>query len=73
MERNNGPTDVVACKDYQIKWIIAGKKLFESGSSILELSSGKEGYVRFGHQSLHPRKSPASSLPPPAGSHQMVS
>jgi hypothetical protein len=38
----SGPTDVVACKDYQIKWTMAGKKLFESGTSILTLSSGKE-------------------------------
>jgi len=37
----NAPTDIVSCKDYQIKWIIDGKKLLESGTAILELSSGK--------------------------------
>jgi hypothetical protein len=37
----NGPTDVVSCKDYQIKWNLHGKKLLESGTAVLELASGK--------------------------------
>jgi hypothetical protein len=37
----HGPTDVVACKAYQLEWAMEGKKLFESGVSTLELSSGK--------------------------------
>jgi len=37
----NGPTDIVATKDYQLKWTVDGKKILESGSATLELSSGK--------------------------------
>jgi hypothetical protein len=37
----DGPTDIIACQDYQIKWVMAGKKLLESGSAILETSAGK--------------------------------
>jgi hypothetical protein len=37
----HGPTDVTACKNYQLEWAIAGKQLLESGNSTLELSSGK--------------------------------
>jgi hypothetical protein len=39
--RYHGPTDVTACKDYQLEWTIEGKQLLESGTSTLELSSGK--------------------------------
>lgn len=37
----HGPTDVTACRDYQLEWHIEGKQLLESGNSSLELSSGK--------------------------------
>jgi hypothetical protein len=40
----NGPTDVVAVKDYQIIWTSDGKSILESGSATLELKSG--GSVR---------------------------
>lgn len=37
----NGPTDVIAAKDYQLIWTTNGKSIIESGSATLELSSGK--------------------------------
>jgi hypothetical protein len=37
----NGPTDVVANKDYQVRWMIDDRKVLESGTVELELSSGK--------------------------------
>ncbi len=37
----NGPTEVVSCKDYQIKWVLVGKELLELGTAMLEVSSGK--------------------------------
>ena len=37
----HGPTEVVACKAYQLEWTMEGKKVFESGTSTLELASGK--------------------------------
>jgi hypothetical protein len=37
----NGPTDVVASKDYQVGWTIDGRRLLELGSVELELSSGE--------------------------------
>ena len=37
----NGPTNVVAAKDYKVIWTIDGKNILESGSTTLELSSGK--------------------------------
>jgi hypothetical protein len=37
----NGPTDVIAAKDYQLIWTTNGKNIIESGSATLELSSGK--------------------------------
>ena len=37
----NGPTDVVAVKDYQVKWTQNGKEITESGSATLQLASGK--------------------------------
>jgi hypothetical protein len=37
----NGPTDVIAAKDYQLVWTTNGKNIIESGSATLELSSGK--------------------------------
>lgn len=37
----NGPTDVVANKDYKVGWMIDGRRLLESGSVELELSSGE--------------------------------
>jgi len=40
----NGPTDVVAVKDYQLEWTNDGKSILESGSAALELKSG--GSVR---------------------------
>lgn len=40
----NGPTDVVATKDYQLIWTTDGKNILESGSTTLELKSG--GSVR---------------------------
>jgi len=40
----NGPTDVVAVKDYQALWTSDGKNILESGSATLELKSG--GSVR---------------------------
>lgn len=40
----DGPTDVVAVKDYQVEWTTDGKTLFEKGTSTLVLSSG--GSVR---------------------------
>jgi hypothetical protein len=40
----NGPTDVVAVKDYQLLWTTDGKNILESGSATLELKSG--GSVR---------------------------
>ena len=40
----NGPTDVVAVKDYQLEWNSDGKSILESGSASLELKSG--GSVR---------------------------
>ena len=36
----DGPTDVVAVRDYQIVWTSDGKKLFEQGSARLILASG---------------------------------
>jgi hypothetical protein len=40
----DGPTDIVAVKDYQVAWTTDGKSLFEKGTATLELSSG--GSVR---------------------------
>ncbi len=40
----DGPTDVVAVKDYQVVWTTDGKTLFEKGSATLERASG--GSVR---------------------------
>jgi hypothetical protein len=37
----DGPTDIIACQDYQINWIINGNKILESGIAILESSSRK--------------------------------
>ena len=37
-----GPTDVVANHDYQVSWSCDGSRLRESGSAVLELSSGKQ-------------------------------
>jgi hypothetical protein len=36
----SGPTDIVSCEDYQIKWVINGRKLLEVGTAILRPSSG---------------------------------
>jgi hypothetical protein len=36
----DGPTDVIAVRDYQIVWTTDGKKLFEEGSAKLLLASG---------------------------------
>lgn len=36
----DGPTDVVAVKDYQLIWTADGKNILESGSARLELKSG---------------------------------
>lgn len=35
-----GPTDVVAARDYEIRWTIDDRKLLESGTVELELASG---------------------------------
>lgn len=40
----NGPTDVVAVRDYQLTWTTDGKTLLEDGTATLELASG--GSVR---------------------------
>jgi hypothetical protein len=40
----DGPTDVVAVRDYQVEWTTDGKTLFEKGTAVLVLSSG--GSVR---------------------------
>jgi hypothetical protein len=37
----DGPTDVVAVKDYQLTWITDGGPLLEKGTATLELSSGR--------------------------------
>jgi len=37
----NGPTDIVAKKDYQLDWSTDGKSLIESGSATLESASGE--------------------------------
>jgi hypothetical protein len=37
----DGPTDVIAVKDYQLEWTTDGKTLFEKGSATLMLSSGR--------------------------------
>jgi hypothetical protein len=37
----NGPTDFVANRDYEVRWIIDGGKLVESGGVELELPSGE--------------------------------
>lgn len=37
----DGPTDVVAVKEYQLDWSTDGKTLFEKGSATLVLSSGR--------------------------------
>jgi hypothetical protein len=37
----DGPTDVVAVKDYQLAWTTDGKTLSEKGSATLQLSSGR--------------------------------
>jgi hypothetical protein len=36
-----GPTDIIACKNYQLGWVVDGDRLLESGSVELELSSGE--------------------------------
>ncbi len=62
----DGPTDIVACQDYQIKWIIDGKgdgkKLLESGTAILGLSSGK--LVRQVWSSIITPKKRSGKFPP---------
>jgi hypothetical protein len=40
----DGPTDVVAVKDYKVEWTTDGKTVFEKGAATLVLSSG--GSVR---------------------------
>jgi hypothetical protein len=37
----NGPTDIIANRDYQVSWRVEGKKLYESGVATLESSSGE--------------------------------
>lgn len=37
----NGPSDIVAIKDYQLIWTTDGKNILESGTAKLELASGK--------------------------------
>jgi hypothetical protein len=37
----DGPTDIISCKNYQIKWTVESTKLLESGVAILEVASGK--------------------------------
>jgi hypothetical protein len=37
----DGPTDVIAVKDYRLDWSTDGKTLSEKGSSTLQLASGK--------------------------------
>jgi hypothetical protein len=37
----NGPTEIVLCKDYQLKWIINDHSVLELGTSVLEASSGE--------------------------------
>jgi hypothetical protein len=37
----DGPTDVIASKDYRSRWTVDDRKLLESGSVELELSSGE--------------------------------
>lgn len=37
----DGPTDVAAAKDYRIEWSSDGRTLFEKGSVMLELRSGR--------------------------------
>jgi hypothetical protein len=60
----DGPTDVVAVKDYQLAWTTDGKNILESGSATLELKSG--GSVR---QVWKSTITPARALDkfPPAG------
>jgi hypothetical protein len=37
----SGPTDIVSCQDYQLKWIITGRKILELGAAVLQSSSGE--------------------------------
>lgn len=37
----DGPTDVVGVSEYQLTWTTDGKTLFEKGSAMLQLSSGR--------------------------------
>jgi hypothetical protein len=36
-----GPTEIILCKEYQLKWISTGRSILELGASVLETSSGK--------------------------------
>jgi len=58
----NGPTDVVAVKDYQLLWTTDGKNILESGSATLELKSG--GSVRQVWKSTITPERPFEKFPP---------
>jgi hypothetical protein len=58
----NGPTDVVAVKDYQVLWTSDGKNILESGSATLELKSG--GSVRQVWKSTITPERPFEKFPP---------
>lgn len=46
----DGPTDVVASKNYRVGWTVDGRKVLESGTVELELSSGD--HLRQGWSSI---------------------
>ena len=58
----NGPTDIVLCKDYQLKWIVNGHSVLELGTSLLEDSSGKS--VRQVWSSMITPRKTAGKFPP---------
>lgn len=58
----NGPTDIVANREYQIRWRVEGKKLYESGVATLESSSGE--FVRQVWSSIITPGGPNGKAPP---------
>ncbi len=61
--RYDGPTDVVGVQDYRIEWTTDGKTLFEKGTALLVLSSGR-GVRSEWRSKIYPQKPRFDGFPP---------
>ena len=57
----SGPTDIVLCEDYQLKWVINGSNLLELGTAILR-SASKQSVRQVWSSIITPKKT-AGKLP----------